>query len=174
LCFVVRSGSLRPEGGEAGGGLALLPTRSQVSGDIDRKISLLAVPLVGLADLVGGLIVSGPPGATIPDPDRRHPESLALGVGAEPGGTIARGAQLLNHLEELLQGHCLTEGEAPGEHPLSRFDLAGERGVRRGPAWIEGRIIPRIRCFLRYLRLEQRQGLRCVLLGNREESGICL
>src|SRR5208337_5376484 len=115
LCFVVRSGSLRPEGGEAGGGLALLPTRRQVSGDIDRKISLLAVPLVGLADLVGGLILSEPPRTPVTGPDRRHPEALALGIGAEPDRTIARLSQPLDHREELVQGHGLAEGESLSE-----------------------------------------------------------
>jgi len=165
---VVRSGSQRPQDGEAGGGLGLFPTRSQVSGDIDRKISLLAVPLVGLADLVGGLIVSHSPRTPVTGPDRRNPESFALGVGAEPGGTIARGAQLLNHLEELLQGHSLAEGEALGEHPLSRFDLSGENGVRLGPGEIEGRIAPG-RCQRPGdLILEQRQRLCLQPLSDGE------
>src|SRR5208337_1862907 len=153
------------------GGLGLFPTRSQVSGDIDRKISLLAVPLVGLADLVGGLIVSEPPRTPVTGPGRCHPEALALGIGAEPSGTIARGAESFGGCEELVQRHCLTKGEATGEHPLSRFDLAGERGVWRGPGRIEGRIIPRIRCFLRYLRLEQGYGLRLLPLGDEEQIG---
>ena len=107
-----------------------------------------------------------------PGPDRRHPESFALGVGAEPGGTIARGAESLGGCEELVQGHRLAEGESLGEHPLSRFDLAGERGVWLGPGEIEGRVIPRIRWFLRYLRLEQWQGLCLLPLGDGEESRI--
>ena len=45
------------------------------------------------------------------------------------------------------------------EHPLSRFDLAGECGVWRGPGGIEGRIIPREREFPGDLRLEQGKGL---------------
>src|SRR5208337_4604921 len=110
LCFVVRSGSQRPQGGEAGGGLAVIPTRSQVSGDIDRNVFLLAVPLVGLADLVGGLIVSEPPGSPISAPDRRHPKALVLGIGSQPGGTIARGAETLGELDELVQRHRLAEG----------------------------------------------------------------
>ena len=40
-----------PQGGEAGGGFALIPTRSHISGDLDRDVSLLAVPLIGLANL---------------------------------------------------------------------------------------------------------------------------
>src|SRR5205823_4743614 len=110
-----------------GGGSAPLPARSPIAGDLDRKVLLLAVPLVGLTDRVSGLIVSEQPGTPITAPDGRNPHGPGVGIGAEPGGTIARGAEDLGDLDELVQGHRLTEGESFGEHPLRRFDLAGER-----------------------------------------------
>ena len=123
-------------------GLPSSPPAARYPATSTGRISLLAVPLVGLADLVGGLIVSHPPGTPITGPDRRHPEALALGVGAEPDGTIARFAEPLGGREELVQGHRLAEGEPLGEHPLSRLDPGGERGVRLGPGGIEGRVVP--------------------------------
>jgi hypothetical protein len=64
--------------GRRNGGGPPVTTRSQVPGYLDRKISLLAVLLVGFANLIGGLIVSHPPRTPISGPDRRYPEALAL------------------------------------------------------------------------------------------------
>ena len=85
---VVWSGSLRPEGGEARGRLSLIPTRSHVSSDLDREVSVLAVSLVGLTNLLDGPIVSEPPGTTITCPDHCYREALAIGIGTKSDRTI--------------------------------------------------------------------------------------
>ena len=135
------SGFLHPEGGVAVGRLAVR-SRRLISGDIDGDKVFLAIPFVGLADLVGRLIMCEPPGATVSGPDGGNSGSVAIGVGTEPDRTVARIPQPLGGREELVQSRGLTECEPLGQHPLPHFDLAGKSGVGLGPCGIERGIIP--------------------------------
>ena len=163
-----------PEGRTAVGGLTVSLDR-QIRGDIDGKELVFLVPVILLSDLIGRVrpekIRQGRPSRVQTAATRRL---FPYRVGAEPGRTIARFPQPLDKTGKVVHWHCLTESETLGKHPLGGFNLTDQSGTRIRPGWVQERIIPRIRWFLRYLRLEERYDFVGMGLGDAEEGGIGL